>query len=224
MKIVIINGSPRKNGATSKVLKSLNEILNKNYPEVIIEFVNLIDCNIKYCMGCKVCYKTGKCVIENDNVETIHDIIRESDGIIIGSPTYASNVSGLYKNFHDRVHMTMEQLLYNKPCINITTYENAMGNKTIKIMKEMVMNAGGYNIGSLVIKNTFNHDPVNEKFKIKAERIVEKIIGEINKKRIPLFSKIYTTVAVNLFIKRFVYKDRENNQGIINSLKEKKII
>jgi multimeric flavodoxin WrbA len=121
MKIIIINGSPRKNGSTSKVLKYLNEILNKKYPETIIEFVNLIDHNIKYCTGCKVCYKTGKCIIEYDNVENIHNIIKESDGIIIGSPTYASNVSGLYKNFHDRVHMTMEQLLYGIVVLLINT-------------------------------------------------------------------------------------------------------
>ena len=41
-----------------------------------------------------------------------------------------------------------------------------MGAKVLKIMKEMVMNARGYNVGSMVIKNTFNEDPLNERNKV----------------------------------------------------------
>ena len=222
MKITIINGSPRKNGATFKILNCFKELLENN--GINTEFVNLIDCNIKYCIGCQHCYKTGKCVILDDRIEEIHDTIKNSNGVIFGSPTYASNVSGLYKSFHDRVHMTMEQLLYRKPCINITTYENAMGVKALKIMQEMVMHAGGYNIGSMVIKNEFNKDPLNEKTKWKINKLSNKIILKIKKNKPPIISKVFSKIAISMFLKPFVYKNKEHNQGIINSWKEYKII
>ncbi|MCL2066511.1 MAG: flavodoxin family protein [Treponema sp.] len=224
MKVTIINGSPRKNGSTFKILKFFKESLEIAFSGINIEFFNLIDFNIKYCIGCQNCYRTGKCVFLEDGIEEIHDIIKNSNAIIFGSPTYASNVSGLYKSFHDRIHITMEHLLYKKPCINITTYENAMGNKTLGIMKEMVMNAGGYNVGSIAIKNTFNKDPLSDKNKIKIKKLALKLIHRIQINKHPMISKIYSKIAINIFLKPFVYKNKENNQGIINSWKELKII
>lgn len=224
MKITIINGSPRKNGATFKILNHFKELLENNNSDINVKFVNLIDCNIKFCIGCQHCYKKGKCIILDDSVEEIHDTLKNSNGIIFGSPTYASNVSGLYKIFHDRVHMTMEQLLYRKPCINIVTFENAMGIKTLKIMQEMVMHAGGYNVGSLVLKNNFNNDPLNEKRKYKIKKMTNKFIQKIKKNKPPLFSIIFSRIAINIILKPFILKNKEHNQGIINSWIEKRII
>lgn len=224
MNVTIINGSPRKNGATFSVLNYFKESLETMNSGVAVEFINLIDCNIKYCIGCQYCYKTGKCIIVDDRVEEIHDIIKNSNGIIFGTPTYGSNVTGLFKNFHDRVHMTMEQLLYRKPCINITTYENLMGSKAMKIMQEMVANAGGYNVNSMIIKNAFNKDPLNEVTKGKIENMAKKFFQKMHKNKPPLFSRIYTKIAVNIFMKPFVYKDKAGKNGIINSWVEKEII
>jgi len=109
MKIVIINGSPRKNGACGKILKYLKDYLEKDNPEIKIDLIDLIDFNIKYCIGCQNCYKTGKCVIKDDNVENIHNLIKAADGIILSSPVYASNVSGLLKSFHTESQRKMKK-------------------------------------------------------------------------------------------------------------------
>jgi len=224
VKIIIINGSPRKNGATGKILKFLNDYLKNNYQETDTEYINLADLNIKFCTGCENCYKTGNCIINDDNTEKIRNLIKHSDGLIFSSPTYASNVTGLFKTFYDRVHMTMEQLLYCKPCITITVYENLMGGKTAKILKEMVMNSGGYTVSSLTIKNAFNKDPLTDKIKNKIEKAGKNLAKKIKKNNPPLFSKIYTRIAVNVFLKPFVFKEKENNKGIINSWLEKDLI
>ena len=224
MKIVLINGSPRKNGAIGKTLTYIKDYLEKNNSGLIIEYIKLIDYNIKYCVGCEICYKTGKCNITDDNVENIRDIIKLSDGIIFSSPNYASNVTGLFKTFYDRVHMTMEQLLYRKPCITLTVYENLMGHKVTHILKEMVMNSGGYTVNSLTIKNEFNKNPLTDNNKGKIEKSCKKLVKSIRKNNPPLFSKIYTKIAVNIFLKPFVYKDKEKHNGIINNWKENKIV
>jgi multimeric flavodoxin WrbA len=224
MKVTIINGSPRKNGANSMILNYFKELLIKTCSDIEIEYINLIDCNIKYCIGCRSCHRTGKCIFFEDRVEEIHDIIKNSNGVIFGSPTYPSNVSGLYKNFHDRIHMTMEQLLYRKPCINVTTYEYAKGIKALMIMRAMVINSGGYNVSLMAVKNSSNRNPLNEKNKSRIARAVKKFYKRIQKNKPPIFSGIYTTIAINSVLKPFVYKDKEQNQGIINSWIEQKII
>ena len=224
MKVVLVNGSPRKNGATGKILSYFRENLLQFNNGIIVEWVDLIDYNIKFCKGCEICYKTGKCIITDDNVENIRELIKSSDGIIFSSPNYASNVTGLFKTFYDRVHMTMEQLLYRKPCITLTVYENIMGHKVTGIMKEMVMNSGGYVIKSLTIKNEFNKDPLTNKNIKNIENSCQKLVKAIKKNNPPLFSKMYTKIAVIMFLKPFVFKNIEKHKGIINSWIENKVL
>ena len=226
MIITIINGSPRKNGSTFKILNCFKEILENNNSDIKIVFINLIDYNLKFCLGCQHCYKMGKCIIIDDHIEEIHETIKNSDGLIFGCPNYATNVPGLYKNFHDRVHMTMEQLLYKKPCINIITYENIkmMGIKTLNLMKNMVTHAGGYNVNSMAIKNPFNKDPLNDRIKWKIEKISKKLIKIILRNKPPLYSIIFTKMVINIFLKSFVFKNKENNMGIIKNWKDKNLV
>jgi multimeric flavodoxin WrbA len=224
--ITIINGSPRKNGSTFRILDYFKESLKNNNSDKNISFINLIDYNLKYCIGCQNCYKTGKCIILDDRIEEIHDTIKNSDGLIIGSPNYATNVSGLYKNFYDRVHMTMEQLLYKKPCINIITYENLkiLGKTALNIMQDMVKHAGGYVTNSMAIKTPFNKDPLDRINKLRIEKASIELIKKIQKNKPPLFSKIFTKIVINIGLKPFVYKNKEHNMGIINSWTEKKLV
>lgn len=64
------------------------------------------------------------------------------DGIILGSPTYAGNVSGQMKVIIDRGHFVMEQLLYGKYAISVSTYENYGGGDTSKIINNVTTYSG----------------------------------------------------------------------------------
>ena len=224
MKIAIINGSPRKSGATFKILDYYKESLENIDSDADIEFVNLIDYKFKYCIGCQNCYKTCKCIISDDRIEQVHKIIENSNGLIWGSPNYAANISGLLRNFYDRVNMLMTQLLYRKPCINIITYENGMVANVLKVMRGMVNYAGGYNVKSLGIKNPFNKDPLSGKMKRKIEKSAHILLKRIQRNKPPILSVMYSKIAVNVALKPFIYKNREQYQGIINNWKEKGII
>ena len=114
MRVLIINGSPRKNGVTAAVLHRIEENLRGAGIEVL--FYNLEEMKMSHCTGCNYCYRIGHCCMEDD-AELLSKRIEEADGIVLGSPTYASNVSGLMKDFIDRGHFVMEQLLYKKYCI-----------------------------------------------------------------------------------------------------------
>jgi multimeric flavodoxin WrbA len=224
MKIVIINGSPRKNGSTNRILTQFNDSIKNKFPDIVIDFINLIDENPSFCLGCQNCYKIGKCIINTDRMEEIHDLIDQSDGIIFGSPTYSCNVSGLFKVFHSRVHMTDEQLLTHKPCVVVTTYENTRGNQALSIMKNMVMIAGGYISGSLIIRNSFNEDPINKNSIYRINNIVKKFLNDICEQKVPIFSKFYSYIVVNVFFKPSVMKNKEHYNGVIESWKRKKLI
>jgi hypothetical protein len=58
-------------------------------------------------------------------------------------------------------------------------YENLTGNKALKIMREMVMNAGGYIVGSILLKNSFDKDPLTGITKIQIENITNNLIKKI---------------------------------------------
>ena len=58
MKIIIINGSHRKNGATALILNEMYQKLEV-YPNVGIPFFNVEDLNLQYSVGCCQCYKNG---------------------------------------------------------------------------------------------------------------------------------------------------------------------
>ena len=97
MRITIINGSPRKSGATAKILKEIKKRLETR-DNVSIAYYDISSKPIKTCIGCMQCYNTGVCHM-NDYAEELNTVIRDSEGLIIGSPTYVSNIPGILKNY-----------------------------------------------------------------------------------------------------------------------------
>ncbi len=65
------------------------------------ELVNLKDKNIHPCLNCKSCHNTFECV-QRDDMQSLYQKLIEADIILLGSPTYFDNVSGIMKNFMDR--------------------------------------------------------------------------------------------------------------------------
>ncbi|ELA3158058.1 flavodoxin family protein [Listeria monocytogenes] len=141
--LLIINGSPRKSGATAKILTYIHEKLCTMDSELEITHIDLSNYNLKLCVGCMGCYKTGYCFIQDDGVERLRSLIDQCDGLILGSPTYTSNVSGYLKILMDRGYFIFEQLLRNKPCFSVITYENAGGKKAQKNLNEFIHYSGG---------------------------------------------------------------------------------
>ncbi len=111
-RVILINGSPRKYGEVYKLLKiSEKGILDAGGEAVL---VHLVDYEIKPCIGCvsdniKIC--RFPCIIEDD-FNKIGELIINSDGIVFGTPVYWYSVSGILKNFIDRL-TSMENMIYH---------------------------------------------------------------------------------------------------------------
>ena len=102
MKVLALNGSPRKNGNTAILIDMVLAELEKAGIET--ERVQLGGKAIHGCTACRKCFenKNMRCVIENDILNEVVAKMAEADGIIIGSPTYFANVTAEVKALIDR--------------------------------------------------------------------------------------------------------------------------
>ncbi len=102
MKVVAFNGSPRKEGNTALMIKKVFEVLEKKGIEC--EFVQIGGEMIRGCRACGKCkeLQSGKCIMDDDIINSCIEKMKEADGIIIGSPTYFASLSSETKALIDR--------------------------------------------------------------------------------------------------------------------------
>lgn len=100
MKVLIINGSPRTNGNTQIAINELTKEFEQENIEV--KNIEIGTKDIRGCIACGTCYKTGKCVF-NDLVNEGIELLKEVDGVIIASPVYYASANGSLISFLDRM-------------------------------------------------------------------------------------------------------------------------
>lgn len=100
MKVLLINGSPNAKGCTYTALTEVQKTLNEEKIET--EIIHVGHKDIRGCIGCGKCEKTGKCVF-NDIVNEIAPKFAECDGIVVGSPVYYASANGTVVSFLDRL-------------------------------------------------------------------------------------------------------------------------
>ncbi|MBI4645252.1 MAG: flavodoxin family protein [Bacteroidia bacterium] len=93
MKVVAFNGSPRHEGNTSILIKTVFSELEKE--GISCEMIQLGGEKVSGCKACRKCHvnKDKKCSINDDIINRCIEKMLEADGIIIGSPTYFSNIT-----------------------------------------------------------------------------------------------------------------------------------
>jgi multimeric flavodoxin WrbA len=102
MKVVAFNGSARKDGNTAILVKAVFRELKKE--GIRTELVQLAGKNIRGCTACGKCFenKDKRCVVNNDILNDYIEKMLDSDGIILASPTYFSDVSAVMKALMER--------------------------------------------------------------------------------------------------------------------------
>lgn len=102
MKVVAFNGSARKDGNTAILIRKVFSELEAEGIET--ELVQLAGKTIKGCAACRKCYENrdGRCAMDNDVANECIEKMTEADGIILGSPTYFSDVTTEMKALIDR--------------------------------------------------------------------------------------------------------------------------
>lgn len=100
MNVLMINGSPRKDGNTTIAVNEMVKVFESENIEVEVVQVGTMD--IRGCIACGSCHKTGKCVFD-DIVNTLHDKLAATDGVVIASPVYYASANGSLISLLDRL-------------------------------------------------------------------------------------------------------------------------
>ncbi len=105
MKVIAFNGSARKEGNTAYLLKTVCDELEKEGINTVI--YSLAGKRIQGCIACYKCFtnQDKRCAVDTDIINECISLMLESDGILLGSPTYFSNVSAGMKALIERAGM-----------------------------------------------------------------------------------------------------------------------
>ena len=99
-KVLILNGSPHPHGCTAAALDEMIKVFDEEGIET--ELVQVGSKDVRGCISCGSCYKTGKCVFD-DLVNEVAPKFEEADGLVVGSPVYYASPNGTLISFLDRL-------------------------------------------------------------------------------------------------------------------------
>lgn len=113
MKVLLINGSPRKEGNTFIALSEVAKALNADGVET--EIVSIGTKAVQGCIACGRCVELGRCVFKDDLYNRIREKAETADGFVVGSPVYYAGPNGSLCALLDRLFYSAGDLLAYKP-------------------------------------------------------------------------------------------------------------
>lgn len=100
MRVIAINGSPRKSGNTATMLKEV--LAGAADAGAETRFIHLNDLDMKGCQGCLYCREhLGECARKDDFQDVLEEM-KKADAVALGTPIYVFSVTGQFKCFLDR--------------------------------------------------------------------------------------------------------------------------
>lgn len=100
MHILMLNGSPRKNGNTARALREMESVFTD--AGFTVETVQVGPLAVRGCLACGYCAKNGKCAID-DAVNEIAEKLKAADGLVLASPVYYAAANGTLVSLLDRL-------------------------------------------------------------------------------------------------------------------------
>lgn len=113
MKVLLINGSPHRDGNTHCALAEVAKTLNAEGIETVEEWIGTSP--VQGCIACYKCMELGRCVFHDDLYERLLALLPEIDGIVVGSPTYYAGPNGSLCALLDRLFYSGGRHLRYKP-------------------------------------------------------------------------------------------------------------
>ncbi len=123
MKVLMINGSPHKDGCTNAALEIIAAELKRQ--GVDSEIVWIGTGAVHSCMGCNYCRNNGKCVFDDDVLNAIAQKARTADGYIFGSPVHYASPAGSMVALLDRLFWSAGIHMRFKPAASIVSARRA---------------------------------------------------------------------------------------------------
>jgi multimeric flavodoxin WrbA len=119
MKVLLVNGSPNKDGCTFTALTEVAGALQKNGVET--EIFHIGRKPVHGCIGCGRCAEIDRCTFDDDVCNEMAAKMTAADGIVIGSPVYYAGPNGALCALLDRVFYSNSHKLANKPATAVVS-------------------------------------------------------------------------------------------------------
>jgi multimeric flavodoxin WrbA len=161
MKIIAINGSPRKKWNTAMLLEKVLEGAQSQGAQT--ELIHLYDLNYKGCISCFACKlkggkSYGKCAVKDD-LTAVFKKVEEADALVFGSPIYLGNVTGEMRSLLER--LVFQYLTYTDPPGSLFSKQIKTGFIYTMGVPEEIKDQWGYdhcmNLISMFLARTFGH-------------------------------------------------------------------
>lgn len=194
MKILIINGSPRRKGNISQMLGVMAEEAETSGAEV--EIIEASRLNVKPCIGCMRCRSSHECSLPPDDAQMVVEKICRCDALVIGAPCYWGNMPGMLKVLFDRmVYAMMDEtsrgipipLQKGKRCVLLSScttpwpinilFHQSRG--VIRALKEICHYSGFKTVATIEKGGTRNNTSLSERERKKCVNAARKIAKPI---------------------------------------------
>lgn len=187
MKILALMGTARDNGNTTDLVKTF-EIASKKHGDVEFEYLFLNDHPIPFCTGCHNCIFIGedKCP-HFKAVSPVEQKLLSADGIIMASPGYMFNVTGVMKNFLDHVAYQCHRPKYFRQKVVFLSSASIFEEKVVFTAMETWTKASGMQsvgkLASSVVPLPMKEKRL-EKIRKKTAKLAEKFYKSILEKKV----------------------------------------
>ena len=166
-KVVIVSSSMRK-GNSDKLCDEFEK--GAKTAGHIVSRINLRDINMKFCKACSDCYTIGKCQIQDD-MNSLYEIIKNADILVLSTPIYYSEICGQLKTFFDRMYPIYNKLKAKKAYIIASCYQNDKKylEDSVLAINKFLYHAGNIPLEAIIHgENTDEIDDITQQQKLKA--------------------------------------------------------
>ncbi|MBM4293779.1 MAG: flavodoxin family protein [Deltaproteobacteria bacterium] len=189
MKVLILNGSPRKQGTVATLLRAVAEGAAQKHE---VEWVDVYDLKMRPCLGCMKCRPEGECVQPEDDAHRVGRQIKEAGALVVGTPTYFSNMSAMLKMLFERNETVFVnekpkwfpiQNLKGRPAVIVTACTTPwplnwllpVSRGAVRAVNRVLKDSGCKVLGKVVKTNTrYNHE-ISDKLLQKARGLGKKL-------------------------------------------------
>lgn len=144
-KIFCFVGSNNQHSVGAYVAEGMKEALRKRNFDVSLYQGN--SCDIRLCEGCSLCFDKGKCPLDEvDIMEEVKRNMIEADVIFWISPVYANNVSGMMKNYIDRISVWLHTINLAGKIGGVITITDNSGEEFVSFYNQRLLSYMGCNV------------------------------------------------------------------------------
>lgn len=188
MRVLVINGSPRKRGNIATMLHSIADHIEG----ADVHWYDVNDLNVRPCTGCMRCRSTRICILPEDDAHKIAEEMNLCDILLLGTPVYWGNMSGQMKVVFDRIVPTLMDetkrgipipLHKGKKAVIVTACTTIwpisvlfhQTTNALHAMKEILRYSGFKVVGKLVLSGTKGRTEIPQKILDKGKRLGGKL-------------------------------------------------